>query len=83
MHVFTLGFITSAIMGVMYRYVPALMRRPVAYPRLAMFQFVGYAIGVAGMVSHFALGNWTGLWWSAALVLASVIVFALNLLAVA
>jgi len=78
--VFTLGFITSAIMGVMYRYVPALTRRPVSYPRLAMFQFVGYAIGVAGMVSHFGLGNWTGLWWSAALVLASVIVFALNLL---
>lgn len=79
-HVFTLGFITSAIMGVMYRYVPALTRRPVARPRLARFQFVGYAIGVAGMVSHFALGNWTGLWWSAALVLASIIVFALNLL---
>jgi len=79
-HIFTLGFITSAIMGVMYRYVPALARRPVAYPRLAMFQFVGYAIGVAGMVSHFALGNWTGLWWSAALVVASIIVFALNLL---
>jgi hypothetical protein len=53
-HVFTLGFITSVIMGVMYRYVPALTRRPVACPRLAMFQFVGYAIGVAGMVSHFA-----------------------------
>lgn len=79
-HVFALGFITSAIMGVMYRYVPALTRRPVAYPRLAMFQFVGYVIGVAGMVSHFAIGSWTGLWWSAALVLASVIAFAFNLL---
>ncbi|MBV8358143.1 MAG: hypothetical protein JO189_09445 [Deltaproteobacteria bacterium] len=79
-HVFTLGFITSAMMGVMYRYVPALTRRPVAYPRLALFQFALYAIGVAGMVSHFALGSWTGLWWSAALVLASVILFAINLL---
>jgi hypothetical protein len=79
-HVFTLGFITSAIMGVMYRYVPALVRRPVAYPGLAQFQFVAYAIGVAGMVSHFALGSWTGLWWSAALVLASIILFAINLL---
>jgi hypothetical protein len=79
-HVFTLGFITSAIMGVMYRYVTALTRRPVAYPRLASFQFATYEIGVAGMVSHFAFGSWTGLWWSAALVLASVILFGLNLL---
>ena len=79
-HVFTLGFITSAIMGVMYRYVPALTRRSVAHPGLARFQFVAYAIGVAGMVSHFALGSWTGLWWSAALVLAGVILFAINLL---
>ena len=79
-HMFTLGFITSAIMGVMYRYVPALTRRPVAYPRLARVQFLSYAIGVAGMVTHFALGDWTGLWWSAALVLAGIILFALNLL---
>src|SRR5690348_10942248 len=60
-HVFTLGFITSAIMGVMYRYVPALMRRPISYPYLAPFQFAAYAIGVVGMVAHFALGSWTGL----------------------
>jgi hypothetical protein len=79
-HVFTLGFITSTIMGVMYRYVPALTRRPVTYPNLALFQFAFYAIGVAGMVSHFALGSWTGLWWSVAMVLASTILFAINLL---
>ncbi len=79
-HVFTLGFITSAIMGVMYRYVPALARRPIAYPRLALAQFVIYAVGVAGMVSHFAIGDWTGLGWSAAMVLASVFLFAFNLL---
>jgi hypothetical protein len=38
-HVFTLGFITSAIMGVMYRYATVLTRRPVVYPRLTPFQF--------------------------------------------
>jgi hypothetical protein len=79
-HLFTLGFISSAIMGVMYRYVPALTRRPVAYPGMAIVQFAAYAIGVSGMVSHFAIGSWTGLWWSAALVLASLIAFALNML---
>jgi hypothetical protein len=79
-HIFTLGFISSAIMGVMYRYVPALVRRPVPYPRIAVLQFAAYEIGVVGMVAHFAIGYWTGLWWSAALVLTSVVLFALNLL---
>jgi hypothetical protein len=67
-------------MGVMYRYVPALTRRPVPYPRLATAQFAVYAIGTIGMISHFALGRWTGLWWSAGLVLISISLFALNLL---
>lgn len=79
-HMLTLGLITSTIMGVMYRYVPALTRRPVVYPRLASLQFAAYAIGVAGMVAHFALNQWVGLWWSAALVFASIILFAINLL---
>ena len=79
-HVFTLGFITSAIMGVMYRYVPALTHRSIPYPRLAMVQFAAYVIGVAGMVSHFALDQWSGLWWSAAMVLASIILFAIDLI---
>jgi hypothetical protein len=79
-HVFTLGFISSTIMGVMYRYVPALMRKSAAFPTLAPIQFGAYALGVVGMVSHFALNNWTGLWWSAALVLVSIVAFALNML---
>ncbi len=78
-HMFTLGFITSAIMGVMYRYVPALVRRPIPYPRTALLQFGVYALGVIGMVAHFAFAAWTGLWWAAALVVASIIMFAVNL----
>jgi len=78
-HMFSLGFITSAIMGVMYRYVPALVRRPIPYPRIALLQFSVYTLGVIGMVAHFGFTAWTGLWWAAALVLASIILFALNL----
>ena len=79
-HVFTLGFITSAIMGMMYAYVPALTHRSLAYPKLPLFQFAVYAIGVLGMISHFALGDWAGLWWAATVVVASVILFAINML---
>lgn len=78
-HSFTLGWITATIMGVMYRYVPSLTHTRIRFPRLAAAQFAFYAIGVLGMVSHFASGAWVGLWWSAILVVLSVILFAVNL----
>ena len=34
-HTFTLGWITSAILGVMYRYVPAMTNRELRFPRMA------------------------------------------------
>ncbi len=79
-HLFTLGWITPTIMGVIYRYVPALRGTPLPFPRLARAQFVLYVIGMLGMVAHFALAEWVGLWWSALVVLASIALFAANLL---
>src|SRR5215471_18047380 len=32
-HTFTLGWITSAMLGVMYRYVPAMTGRGISFPR--------------------------------------------------
>src|ERR1700730_2868099 len=64
-HSFTLGWITAAMMGVMYRYVPALTRHPVPYPRLAYVQLMLYVIGVSGMVAHFAIGIWSAVWLAA------------------
>lgn len=80
-HTFTLGWITAAIMGVMYRYVPALTRRPLPYPRLGMPQLVLYAIGASGIVTHFALGSWSGVWSAAGVVVVSLILFAVNMFA--
>ncbi len=77
-HSFTLGWVTATIMGVMYRYVPALTHSHIRFPRLAAAQFGFFVIGVLGMVSHFATGAWVGLWWSAILVVLSVILFAIN-----
>ncbi|MGH7814478.1 MAG: hypothetical protein ACREQI_10825 [Candidatus Binataceae bacterium] len=79
-HALTLGVITAVIMGVMYRYVPALVHRPISFPRLAYPQLVLFVVGAAGMIAHFAIGNWIGLWWSAAAVLLSIVLFALCLL---
>jgi hypothetical protein len=79
-HTFTLGWITASIMGVMYRYVPALTRHPIAYPRLAIWQLAFFIIGTIGLISHFANGIWIGTWFSAGILIVSVAMFALNMI---
>jgi len=79
-HTFTLGWITAAMMGVMYRYVPALTRRPVPYPRIAYVQLGLYVIGVSGMVEHFAIGIWSAVWLAAIVVIASTLMFAAEMI---
>jgi hypothetical protein len=79
-HTFTLGWITAAMMGVMYRYVPALTKRPLRFPRLASLQLWLFVIGAAGMVAHFAIGRWIATWLAAGVVVLSVALFALNML---
>jgi hypothetical protein len=78
-HALALGWITAAIMGVMYRYVPALTHGTLPYPRLLMPQLVLYVVGASGMVSHFALRSWSGVWSAALVVLLSVALFAANM----
>lgn len=79
-HTFALGWVTASIMGVMYRYVPALTRRGLPFPRLAVVQFALFLIGASGMVSHFIIGVWFGLWLAAIVVVFSAILFAVNLI---
>ena len=79
-HIFTLGWITAAIMGVMYRYVPALTRSRLRSRHLAWTQLGLYFIGVSGMIVHFAIGIWPGLWLAAMVVVVSILMFAWNIL---
>jgi hypothetical protein len=80
-HTFALGWITAAIMGVMYRYVPALTRTPLRFPRLGFAQLALFFIGASGMVTHFALGQWSGVWSAALVAIASIVLFAVNMFA--
>ncbi|MGH8011836.1 MAG: hypothetical protein ACREQ4_04980 [Candidatus Binataceae bacterium] len=80
-HTFTLGWITATIMGVMYRYVPALTRRELPYPRLAFLQLIIFVLGTLGMIVHFALGVWSGVWSAAIVVIISIAMFMANLMA--
>jgi hypothetical protein len=79
-HTFTLGWITASIMGVMYRYVPALTRHPLSYPRVAMWQLVLFIIGTIGIIPHFVNGIWVGTWFSAGVLIVSVAMFAANMI---
>ena len=77
-HTFTLGWMTPAILGLMYRYVPAMTMRELRYPRLATVQFVLYLLGASGVVAHFMLGSWDGVWMAGTVVVLSVILFGIN-----
>jgi hypothetical protein len=67
-HVLALGWITLAIFGATYQFVPVVIERPLRSERVARWQLPAIAAGIAGMVGHFWLGRWDGLAWAAALV---------------
>jgi hypothetical protein len=67
-HTVTLGWITLSIMGASYQLIPIVLERPIWSERLARAQFLVLAVGIVGIVSHFFIGEWPGLVWSAGLV---------------
>jgi hypothetical protein len=67
-HTMTLGWITLTIMGASYQIVPIVLGRPVWSERLARGQLAVTSVGIAGMVGHFFIGQWSGLVWAVALV---------------
>ncbi len=72
-HTFTLGWISLAITGVLYRFVPALTKQPLRRPWLGRLQVASFVIGVAGLVAHFWMGRLSGMAWSAAVLLLSIV----------
>jgi hypothetical protein len=72
-HLVTLGWITSSILGAFYIVGPLALRMPLPAGTLDRLAFAAYAGGVAGMVSHFWIGEYSGMAWSAGLVIAAVL----------
>jgi len=73
-HLVTLGFLSSVMMGVLHRFVPTFLHVEPASLRVSRFQFIFYAIGSWGMITHFWMGGSKGVSWSTFLVcLASVL----------
>ena len=71
-HTLTLGWISLAIIGVLYRFVPALTKHQVRRPWMAKLQVATFLIGASGLVSHFWIGSLSGMAWSAGVLVLSV-----------
>ena len=67
-HLVTLGWITSSILGSLYLIGPMALRTPVRAGRLDRWAFAGYLVGVSAMVSHFWIDEPVGMVWGAVLV---------------
>jgi hypothetical protein len=77
-HMLTLGWISTAMIGVLYRYVPGLTKRPLPLPRVAVLQAATFALGVVGLVAYLALGRWQGTILAAAVLVVSIALFCAN-----
>jgi cbb3-type cytochrome oxidase subunit 1 len=78
-HLFTLGAITSIIMGAMYQLVPVALETQLYSERLARWQFTLHLVGVAGMVWMFWVWNLTQVGHFGSFVGLGMLMFAYNL----
>jgi hypothetical protein len=72
-HLVTLGWITSSILGAFYIVGPLALRLPLRPGWRDRAAFGSFAAGVTGVVGHFWTGEYSGMAWSAVLVAAGVL----------
>jgi hypothetical protein len=78
-HGLTLGWISMAMVGVLYRYVPALTKRTLPFPAVALAQAALFATGTTALVASFWTGRWTPAAWAAAALALSALLLCANL----
>jgi hypothetical protein len=67
-HLVTVGWITSSILGAFYIVGPLALGMPLRPGRLDHLMFWSFAIGLSGMIAHFWIGEYHGMVWSAGMV---------------
>lgn len=72
-HLVTLGWITSSILGAFYIVGPLALRLPLPPGWRDRAAFAAFAAGVSGIVGHFWIGEYSGMAWSAVLVAGAVL----------
>lgn len=68
-HLVTLGWISSSILGSLYIVLPLAFRAALPAGKRDVVAFAAWAIGVSGMVFHFWIDHPNGMAWAAGLVL--------------
>jgi hypothetical protein len=68
-HLVTLGFLTSAILGALYLVCPLAFRLPLPEGRADLVAAVSWAVAVSGIASHFWLESYSGMAWAGAIAL--------------
>jgi hypothetical protein len=68
-HLVTLGFLTSAILGALYIVCPLAFRLPLPEGRRDLAAAAAWMAGVVGVAAHFWLDGYTGVAWAGALAL--------------
>ena len=71
-HLVTLGWISGSILGALFIVGPLALRMPMPVGRLDYWAFAFYVIGVSGIVSHFWIEQYSGMVWSAAMVVLAI-----------
>jgi hypothetical protein len=79
-HLVTLGFLSSLMMGMLYRLSPMLLGVEARSRRLASLQLLLFLVGAWGMISHFWMAESIGMSWSAGLVWTASVVQIVNFL---
>jgi hypothetical protein len=79
-HLVTLGWITSSILGALYLVAPIAFRATVRANWLDYTAFVLVAVGASGMVSHFWMAELRGMAWSTPMVAAGILLAGARLL---
>ena len=77
-HLVTLGFLSSLMMGMLYRLSPMLLGVEARSRKLASLQLVLFLVGAWGMISHFWMAESIGMSWSAGLVWGASVVQLVN-----
>ena len=68
-HLVTLGFLTSAVLGALYLVCPLAFRLPLPEGRLDLLAAVSWMVGVTGVASHFWMEEYQGMAWAGAMAL--------------
>jgi hypothetical protein len=71
-HLVTLAWISGSILGAFYIVAPLALGMPLPAGRLDWAGWIAFTTGSAGMVTHFWIGEYNGMVWSAGLVLGAI-----------